>query len=66
MPDDDTPGVPVVCEACGTRTRVPPEEVADAVERHNEQLHGGTEEAGVAPEFADSLADVIAEDLGLL
>jgi len=62
----DQPAVPVFCEECGTTTRIPLEDVGDAIDRHNEQLHDGEEIAGVDPEIADHLADLIADDLGLL
>ena len=65
MSSDDEPQVPIVCEACGTRTRVPLSEVAEAVERHNEGLHDGEAIAEVDPELADHLADLVADDLDL-
>ncbi|MFB6194799.1 MAG: hypothetical protein ABEI80_01400 [Haloplanus sp.] len=63
---DDEPTVQITCTACATTTRVPLSEVADAVERHNEQLHDGESIAEVDPAVADSLADLVADDLGLL
>jgi hypothetical protein len=63
---DDDPEVPVHCSECGTTTQIPLSEVGDAVERHNEQLHDGEEIAEVDPELADRLADLVAEDMGLL
>lgn len=67
MPDSDAePDVPVRCSECGTETRIPLSEVADSVERHNEQLHDGAEVAGVDPAVADELANIVAEELGLL
>lgn len=62
----DEPQVPIVCEECGTRTRVPLSEVAGAVARHNEGLHDGEAVAEVDPELAEHLADLVAEELGLL
>lgn len=62
----DEPTVPVVCPACGTETTVPLAEVEDAVESHNERLHDGEAVAEVDPALAERLADVIAEDMGLL
>lgn len=62
---DDDPTVPVVCEACGTRTRVPLSTVGDAVSRHNDQLHDGEDEAEIDPDVADSLLDIVAEEMGL-
>ena len=64
--DDSPPDVPIVCEACGTRTEVPLPDVADAVARHNDNLHDGEAVAEVDPELADHLADLVAEELGLL
>jgi hypothetical protein len=63
---DDEPTVPILCSECGTTTEVPLETVGDAVERHNEQLHDGEEVAQVDPDLAEELADLVAEDLGLL
>ncbi|MFB6184053.1 MAG: hypothetical protein ABEI96_05815 [Haloarculaceae archaeon] len=64
--DDSPPDVPVVCPQCDTRTRVPLSDVADAVERHNDNLHDGDDVAEVDPDLADRLADLVAEELGLL
>jgi len=61
----DDPTVPIVCSACETTTRVPLPEVAEAVERHNENVHDGEELAQVDPAVADRLADLVAEDMGL-
>ncbi|MEF8856591.1 MAG: hypothetical protein V5A16_04130 [Haloplanus sp.] len=66
MTSDDDPTVPIVCPACETTTRVPLADVADAVERHNEGVHDGEEVAAVDPAVADRLADLVAEDMGLL
>jgi hypothetical protein len=62
---DDAPEVPIYCSECETTSRVPLSEVADAVDRHNEQLHDGEEAAEVDPEIADKLADLVAEEMGL-
>jgi len=64
--DDEQPDVPVRCPECETTTRVALTDLADAIERHNEQLHDGEEIAEVDPEIAEHVADLIAEDLGLL
>jgi len=64
MSDDGPPAVPVLCPECETTTRVPLPEVADAIERHNEQLHDGAEVAEVDPDLADQLADIVAEEMG--
>lgn len=67
MPTDDAePDVPVVCPECETTSRVALAEVADAIERHNERLHDGESVAEVDPDLRETLADLVAEDLGLL
>jgi hypothetical protein len=66
MTSDDDPTVPIVCPACETTTQVPLAEVADAVERHNESVHDGEEVAAVDPAITERLADLVAEDMGLL
>ncbi|AZH24558.1 hypothetical protein [Haloplanus aerogenes] len=66
MTSDDDPTVPIVCPACDTTTRVRLADVADAVDRHNESVHDGEEVAAVDPAIADRLADLVAEDMGLL
>ena len=63
---DDEPAVPVHCPECETTTRVPLSDLADAIDRHNDNLHDGEEAARVDPDIADPLADLVAEDLGLL
>ncbi|MFB6155021.1 MAG: hypothetical protein ABEJ22_03935 [Haloferacaceae archaeon] len=63
---DEEPRVPILCPACETTARVPLSKVADSVERHNERLHDGEEQAHVDPEVADRIADLVAEELGLL
>lgn len=63
---DDEPTVPVQCDACGTTTRVALSAVGDAVARHNDQLHDGEAVAEVDPALSEQLADVVAEELGLL
>lgn len=64
--DEDDPRVPVVCPDCETTSRVPLSELADAIDRHNEQLHGGDDVAAVDPDIADQIANLAATDLGLL
>jgi hypothetical protein len=61
----DEPSVPIVCTECGTETRVPLSDVADALTRHNDGKHDGEEIAEVDPGLKDQLADLVAEDLGL-
>jgi len=63
---DDTPRVPIVCPDCETTSRVPLSDVADAIERHNDQLHDGDAVAEVDPDVADRIADLVADELGLL
>lgn len=62
----DDPRVPIVCQACETEATVPLDGLADSLDRHNDRFHDGREEARVDPAVADELADLIAEDLGLL
>lgn len=64
--DSDEPLVPIVCDDCETRSRIPLPDVADAVARHNETRHDGEEIAQVDPVLADRIADMAAADLGLL
>lgn len=67
MPDQDTdPEVPIICPECDTTTEIPLDELAESLERHNEQMHDGEEIAHVDQAIADELADIVAEDLGLL
>ena len=61
--DDETPALPIVCETCGTTTRVPLDEAAETVERHNERLHDGQEEATIDPELLDRIHDLAAADM---
>jgi len=63
---DDDPRVPIVCPECETTSRIPLDDVADSIERHNAQLHDGDDVARVDPDVADQLADIIAVELGLL
>lgn len=64
--DSDPPQIPIVCPACGTRSRVPFPEVEATVDRHNEGVHDGEEIAAVDPDVFDRLADYVAADIGLL
>lgn len=61
-----SPDVPVVCPECDSRSRVAIADLAEAVQRHNDNLHDGEDVARVDPDVAAELADVVAEDLGLL
>lgn len=63
---EDTPTVPIICPECETTTRIPVDDVADSLQRHNEQLHDGEEIAHIDPDIAEQIQDMVAEDLGLL
>jgi len=60
---DEAPTVPVVCDACGTTTRVPLSEVTDTVARHNDRLHDGASEAAVDPALVEEIRNLAADDL---
>ena len=60
------PTVPITCPECETTSRVPIDDVAGAIERHNDRLHDGAEVAEVDPALREEIADMVAEDLGLL
>jgi hypothetical protein len=62
----EEPTVPIVCPECETETRVPLPDVADTLARHNEGKHDGEVVAEVDPAIKDRLADLVAEDLGIL
>jgi len=62
---DERPEIPVVCTACDTRTRVSFDDVEGAIERHNEQLHGGEAVAEVDPDVLEQLTDRLGKDMGL-
>ena len=64
-PDED-PRVPILCPECETTSRIPLADVGEAVARHNEQLHDGRDVAHVDPDVANHLADLVADELGLL
>ena len=67
MPENDAdPTVPIVCPECDTETRILISELAETLDRHNEGRHDGEEVAQVDPDIADQLADLVAEDMGLL
>jgi hypothetical protein len=65
MPSESPTGVPIVCEECGTEARVPLEELAHRLTKHNEAQHDGEKYAQVDPDVADQLANLIAKDMGL-
>lgn len=62
----DDPEVPIVCPECETRAEIPLSDLADRLDDHNERLHDGEPVAEVDPAVADELADLVAEELGLL
>lgn len=66
MSGDDGPDVPIHCPACETTTRVPLDELEERIERHNESVHDGEDEARVDPALAEAFQDLVVEDLGLL
>lgn len=63
---DDAPRVPIICPECETTTRIAVDDLAESLQRHNEQLHDGEEVAHIDPDIADQIQDMVAEDLGLL
>lgn len=63
---ENEPSVPIVCEQCETTAHVPLSELAEKLEGHNQRLHDGEEQAVVDPDVADSVADLVADDMGLL
>lgn len=63
--DDGTADVPIVCSECGTTSRIPLEDVGEALERHNDRFHDGDDVAQVDPDVRERLADLVAEELGL-
>jgi hypothetical protein len=60
------PRPPTVYLESETTSHVPLSGVADAVDRHNEGVHDGKAVAEVDPDLADRLADLVAEDMGLI
>lgn len=64
--DEGDPDVPIRCPECDTASRIPLAEVGEALERHNDRFHDGADVAQVDPDLRESLADLIAEELGLL
>ncbi|MHC3437369.1 hypothetical protein ACYJ1Y_04520 [Natrialbaceae archaeon A-gly3] len=63
---DDGPRVPIICPECETEARIPLADVADRLEKHNERLHDGKEVAEVDPDVKEGLADIVADEMGLL
>lgn len=63
---DEDPTVPVVCPQCETTSRVPLSEVGDTIARHNRTQHDGEDVATVDPAIKDYLADLVAQDMGLV
>ena len=63
---DDVPRVPIICPECETQARIPLSDVAERLEKHNDRLHDGEEVAEVDPDVKESLADIVADEMGLL
>lgn len=66
MVSEDQKTVPVVCPDCDTETEVPLSDLADTLERHNENRHDGDAVAEVDPAVSRHVQDLVAEELGLL
>jgi len=64
--DNDDPLVPIVCEPCGTETRVRLSALRETLETHNEKRHDGEQCAQVDPVLKSQLQDLVAKDIGLL
>lgn len=60
---DEDPTVPVVCEACGTTTRVALPEAAETVARHNDRLHDGADVAQIDPDLVARIQSLVAADI---
>ncbi|WP_435126819.1 hypothetical protein [Halobaculum sp. D14] len=63
---DGDPTVPIICSRCGTESRLPVDDIADAIATHNDRVHDGEEHAEVDPAFREQIADLAASDLELL
>jgi hypothetical protein len=66
MSDDGETTVPIECRACETETEVPLRDLPEVLVEHNERRHDGESIAQVDPALADGIADLAAEDLGLV
>lgn len=66
MADDEETMVPIECRACETETEVPLRDLPEVLVEHNDRQHDGDSIAQVDPELADGIADLVAEDLGLV
>jgi len=62
---DADPRVPIRCNECGTESRIPLDDLAGMLDRHNDRFHDGDDVAEVDPAITDELADIVAEDMGL-
>ncbi|MFB6133226.1 MAG: hypothetical protein ABEJ44_07490 [Halanaeroarchaeum sp.] len=62
----DAPQVTIECPECGTESKVPLPEAADRLDSHNERVHEGEDVARLDPVVADRLADILAEEMGIL
>ncbi|MFW5948922.1 MAG: hypothetical protein ACOCSD_04930 [Halolamina sp.] len=63
---DEGPQVPIHCPECETTTRVPLDDLAERIDRHNETVHDGEAVAQVDPDLAAAFQDLVVEDMGLL
>jgi|APHM01.1.fsa_nt_gi hypothetical protein len=63
---DEQPHVTVICPDCETESKIPLSELEGTITRHNDRLHDGEQRAKVDPAITDHMADLAAEDLGLL
>jgi hypothetical protein len=62
---DDAPRVTILCEECGTESKVPLSDAAERLDQHNERVHDGEDVAHLDPVVADRLADILAEEMGI-
>lgn len=62
----EEPLVPIMCEICETEAKIPLELVESRLKTHNNRQHDGEEYAVVDPIVSNHLANLIAEDLGLI
>lgn len=64
--DEDLPDITITCEACGTSSEIPFDEVQETLDRHNEHRHDGEAIAEIDPAVKSRLQDLLAEEMGLL
>lgn len=63
---EDAPQVTIECPECGTESKVALSDAADRLDSHNERVHDGEAVARLDPVVADRLADILAEEMGIL